>query len=273
MLPPRVVIFTAVHREFLDSRSDLISAALAEIERQRVPLVLSTMGTRAQLELFRRRIGHGHPFLTEHGGGLFIPDGYFALHLEGAKRIGRYFCVPFGRSHSEASAAVEEIAAEAGASVVRYAEMSTPAVARNTGESLREAEVSRQREFSERFFFVGNVEAASTRFAQIAQKLNWKCRLGDPFCELYSGNDEACAVRHLMSVYRKALRSRIRSVAIGCAAEDVSLLSAADHAVVLPHNGNRFDPALASHLSRAARDDTPGPAGWSKAVARILQTR
>jgi mannosyl-3-phosphoglycerate phosphatase len=181
--------------------------------------------------------------------------------------------VVFGRSHLDASTAAEEIAAEAGVSVVRYADMSTREIARNTGEPLREAELSRQREFSERFFFVGNIEAAAQRFAQIARKLNWEFRFGEPFCEVYSGNDEGRAVRQLMHVYRKALHVRIGSVAIGCAAEDASLLSAADRAIILPRNQNRFDPTLASRLREAVRGSTPGPAGWSEAVASILQMR
>jgi len=79
--------------------------ALFEIERRKIPLVLSTRGTRAQLEVLRRKIGHGHPFSTEGGGGLFLPDGYFSLRLEGATRAARYLCVPFGRSSREAGTA------------------------------------------------------------------------------------------------------------------------------------------------------------------------
>ena len=49
--------------------------------------MLLTRGTRAQLELLRRKIEHAHPFITEGGGGLFLPDGYFSLRLEGAEAM------------------------------------------------------------------------------------------------------------------------------------------------------------------------------------------
>src|SRR5260370_25142826 len=115
MLAPRVVIFTPSN--LLGSANGLSSSAseaLLEIERRKVPLVLLTRGTRAQLEPLRRKIGHSHPFITEGGGGLFIPDGFFAIRLEGARRVGRYLCVPFGHPSHDAAAAVEDIARQAG---------------------------------------------------------------------------------------------------------------------------------------------------------------
>jgi mannosyl-3-phosphoglycerate phosphatase len=122
--------------------------------------VLSSRGNRAQLEPLRRKLQHAHPFLTESGGGLFIPDGYFNLRLEGATRAGRLFCVPFARPQADAAAAVQEIAAEAGASVVAFSQMSSREISRNCGVSTREAELSRQREFSEMFFFAGETVKA-----------------------------------------------------------------------------------------------------------------
>src|SRR5690349_18719620 len=162
MLAPGIVIFTP-SRLFGASPSSAQAAsdALIEIERRNVPLILTTADTRAQLEPLRRKIGHSHPFITEGGGGLFIPDGYFALRLDGARRAGRYFCVPVGRPSEEASQAVEDIATEAGAETVRYKEMTSREISRNAGTSERDAQASREREFSERFFFAGNTDSAA----------------------------------------------------------------------------------------------------------------
>src|ERR1700747_2011629 len=89
MLAPRVIIFTTANLLGSPTRTGYpASEALAEIERRKIPLVLLTRGTRAQLEILRRKIGHAHPFVTEGGGGLFLPDGYFALGLEAPGRGG-----------------------------------------------------------------------------------------------------------------------------------------------------------------------------------------
>lgn len=271
MLAPRVVIFTP--SKLLGSASRLAqqaSEALAEIERRNVPLVLSTSGTRAQLETLRRKFGHAHPFLTERGGGLFIPDGYFALRLEGARRVGRYLCVPFGRSSQETAAAVAEMAWEAGAEVVRYGEMNAREIAHNTGMTEREAAESREREFSERFFFAGNTDLASSSFEKIALARGWQIQRSGPFWELCSGNDEGKAVRYLMRLYREALRSRIRSVGIGTSVEDASLLRATDQAFIVAVSPHRFDEQLAAKLPNSSKVDVPTTAGWNLTVLRVL---
>ena len=271
MLAPRVVIFTPSN--LLGSSNNVaraVSDALLEIERRNIPLVLFTRGTRAQLEALRRKIGHAHPFITEGGGGLFLPDGYFALRLEGATRAARYLCVPFGRSSQEAGAAAEEIARQARAEIVRYAEMSVREIARDTGMTERDAQASREREFSERFFFAGNADLASQSFEKMAREQNWQMRRAEPFWELSSGDAEGKAVRYLMKLYRQAMRSRIRSVGIGASFEDLSLLAACDQAFILPESGGRFDDRLLSKLPNSARITVPGPSGWNQTVLDVL---
>ena len=271
MLAPRVVIFTPSN--LLGSPNNAAPAAseaLAEIERRNTPLVLSTHGTRAQLEALRRKIGHAHPFITEGGGGLFLPDGYFALRLEGASRAARYLSVPFGRSSQEAGEAAEEIARQAGAEIVRYAEMSVREIERNTGMTERDAQASREREFSERFFFAGNADLSSQTFEKIAREQNWQIRRVEPFWELSSGNDEGKAVRYLMKLYRQSLRSRIRSVGIGTSFEDIALLAASDQAFILRESGGRFDNRLLSKLPNSVKITVPGPFGWNQTVLDVL---
>jgi len=277
MLAPRQIIFTAVEGALEHPAPGSWSAvleALQALARRGIPLVLSSRGTRAQLEPLRRKLQHAHPFLTESGGGLFIPDGYFNLRLEGATRAGRYFCVPFARPHAEAAAAVQEIAAEAGASVVGFSQLSAREIARNSGLSPKEAELSRQREFDEIFFFAGEAEKAPRRFSEIAREKGWETIPGDPFWELRAPimRDGETAARYLMGIYRKSLHVRLRSVGIGSHAGDLHLLSAMDTAVVLPQRAGGFEAALVSRLPRAVRCDQAGPAGWSQAITKILET-
>jgi mannosyl-3-phosphoglycerate phosphatase len=271
VLAPRVIIFTT--SDLLGAANSIAPAAseaLFEIERRKTPLVLSTRGTRAQLEVLRRKIGHGHPFITEGGGGLFLPDGYFSLRLEGATRAARYLCVPFGRTSREAGTAAEEIARQCGAEIVRYADMSAREIARNAGVSDREAQASREREFSERFFFAGNVDLAIQSFEKIAREQHWEMRCSEPFWELSSGNDEGKALRYLMRLYRQALRSRLRSVGIGASFEDFSLLAASDQSFILPRAAGRFDDQLLSKLPNSVKIALPGAAGWNQTVVDVL---
>jgi mannosyl-3-phosphoglycerate phosphatase family protein len=279
MLAPHHIIFTTLEGALLDAASgswEAAGEALNEIERRHVPLILVTRHTRAQIEPLRRKIGHAHPFITENGGGLFIPDGYFSMHLEGAMRAARYFCVPFGRPYAEAVEAVEEIAAEAGCTVMGYARMTAREIASNTGQSVKEAELDRQREFGERFFFAGENEAAVKRFAEIAHERKWQAAPGEPFWEMSSakaggGNEPGQAIRYLMRLHRTSTRMRLRSVGIGSTVQDLPLLTAVDQAILLPTRKRELAPELTSRLPQAVLGEAGGPQGWNDAILKLLE--
>jgi mannosyl-3-phosphoglycerate phosphatase len=277
MFAPRQVIFSVVEG-VLDpprqSAQTLVFEALDTLARHNVPLVLCGRGTRAELEPLRRKLQHAHPFITENGGGLFIPDGYFNLHLEGAIRAGRYFCVPFARPHVAAATAVQEIAEPSGAGVVRFSEMSAREIASNSGISPKEAELCRQREFSEIFFFTGEADRAAARFSEIARAQGWEAITGNPFWQLRAlvRRNGELAPEYLMGLYRKSFRSKLRSVSIGTRAEDLHLLSGTDIPVVLPQRPGVFDEAILSRLPQVRRGDQAGPAGWAQAIRKIVET-
>ena len=273
MLAPRQVIFTAFEGVLADPGSgswEAAGEALAEIERRHIPLVLVTGRTRAQIEIFRRKIGHAHPFVTEQGGGLFLPDDYFAMHLEGAVRVGRYFNIAFGKPYAEVVESLEALSDEAEVEVMGYSQMTAREIAQNTGQSVKEAELDRQREFSEKFYFVGGVDAGIARFAKAARDRNWSVTTGTPFCEFWSGNNAGGALQRLMNLYRTATRNRLHSVAIGSSARDLPLLASADQAIVLPARRREPAPDGMQKLRDAVWCETPGPSGWNAAVLKIL---
>jgi len=274
MLLPRHIVFTAVEGTLFDPSSRSCSGAedaLAEIDRRHIPLVLSGSGTRAQLELLRRKIAHAHPFFSESGGGIFFPDSYFSVRLENVVRIARYLCVPFGKDYVTASAAVQEIAAEARANVVGYSQMSPREIASNGGRPLHEAELERQREFSERFFFAGDTGEDEPRFSDIARQRGWQATPGQPFWELSSGNDPGRAVRYLTGLYRDSLRTRLSSIGIGSTAEHLPLLLAVDQPVLLPYRGQHYDSSVLSRLPHIRLGAAVGAVGWNQAVLDVLK--
>lgn len=246
--------------------------ALDEIARRRLPLVLVSSKTRAEIEALRRKLGNGHPFVSENGGGIFFPRGYFPKKVEGAVSAShQYLCVPLARPYAEVTALLDAIAAETGASVVGFRHMSAREVAQNTGLSAREAEWARQREFDEPFFFTGDGETQA-RFLSAARERGLTITRGDRFWHAFAGSDKGRAVERLMRLYRAALPGsrRVRSVALGDSLNDLPMLQAASVAVIIPKPGGAHDEALAEALPRAIRAPAPGPQGWNATVLQLL---
>lgn len=187
--------------------------------------------------------------------------------------MARYHCVSLGQPYAEVTAALEAIAAEVGADVVGFHDMSTREIAQNTGLGQRQAELARQRDFDAPFFFAGASESVINKFVRAARHRRMEVTRAGRFWHLSAGHEEGRAVRYLAKLYHTAMRSRLRSVAMGHGLDDLSLLSAVDQAILLPQPDGSFDNEVLSRLPQVTRGTAPGPTGLNRAVLQILKSR
>jgi mannosyl-3-phosphoglycerate phosphatase len=278
LLAPRHLIFTALEGALVDSRSDSFAGAeeaLSELERKKIAFVLLTSRTREEIEPLRRKMGHNHPFVTESGGGIFFPDGYFSLRIPGAVRTARYLSVAQGRPYAEVCEALDEIAEECAVGVAGFHHMSVREIAENTGLRPRSAELARAREFDEPFYFTSADDKAIARFVETAQERGFDARRGPTFWHISAKCDAARAVRTLSQLFREATHIKLRLIGIGGGQEDLPWLRAVDQAILLPnsHEGAKPSgpPQKDDGRTRAiVMGDAPGPTGWNKAVLDII---
>jgi len=272
-LPSRYVLFTDLDGTLLDHQTYSWAGAreaLAELEQRGVPLVFCTSKTRSEVEMLRRKVRNAHPFITENGGGVFIPQGYFPRRIPGETRVGRYHCLALGRPYEDVVEAMQAIAKQAGADVVGFHQMTAHEVADNTGLTLAEAELARKRDFDEPFFFAGGNAKAEATFLQAARQRGLEVTRGGRFWHLFSGSDKGKAVRRLFDLYRQGAHHKLRSVALGDSANDLPLLAAADQAFLLPRPDGSFDAEVLEKLPRVARGAAPGSQGWNAAVLGLF---
>lgn len=278
MLAPRHLIFTALEGALVDPRNDSFAGAeeaLSELERRKIAFVLLTRRTREEIDPIRRKMGHNHPFVTENGGGIFFPDGYFSLRIPGAVRTARYLSIAQGRPYKEVCEALDEIAEECAVGVAGFHHMSLREIADNTGLRPRNAELARAREFDEPFYFTSANDKAIARFVETARARGFDTRRGPTFWHLSSKCDAARAVRSLAELFRKATHINLRLVGIGGGEQDLPWLRAVDHAVLLPDSPEAAKP-LENPRENSGRTRTivmgnaPGAAGWNNAILNII---
>lgn len=278
LLAPRHLIFTALEGALVDSRSDSFAGAeeaLSEIERRKIPYVLLTSRTREEIEPLRRKLGHNHPFVTENGGGIFFPDGYFSLKIPGVVRTARYLSIAQGRPYAEVCEALDDIAEECAVGVAGFHHMSLREVADNTGLKPKAAELARAREFDEPFYFTSADEKAVARFVQTARERGFDVRRGRTFWHFSSKCDPARAVRTLASLFREATHIKLSLVGIGGSDTDLPWLRTVNHAVLLPESleaaaSVERAPEKPGRTNSIAMGEAPGSAGWNQAILNII---
>jgi len=75
------IIFTDLDGTLLDSDTysyEKAKIALQLLKKRRIPLIFCTSKTRAEIEFWRDEVGNYDPFISENGGGIFIPKDYFS---------------------------------------------------------------------------------------------------------------------------------------------------------------------------------------------------
>ncbi len=268
----------------IDPRTDSFSGAeeaLGELARRGIPYILLTSRTRAQIEPIRRKLEHNHPFITENGGGIFFPDGYFNVRIPSAARVGRYLAIRQGRPYAEVCAALDEVAEECGIGVAGFHHMSLREIADNTGLRPRDAELAREREFDEPFFFTSGDDGAIGLFIEASRNRGFDARRGQTFWHYSSGCDAARAVRTLAKIFRETARTKLRLVGIGASEGDLAWLRAVDTPVLLPGWGGSAKPGATSQEAASQKapasawkvhtPEASGAPGWNEVILSIIR--
>jgi mannosyl-3-phosphoglycerate phosphatase len=267
MTDESLVVFSDLDGTLLDSETYAFDAALPALDRlraMRIPLVVSTSKTRAEVGPLREALRNHDPFIVENGGGICIPDGYFPFPIDGATHQDGTWVIPVGTGHDKLARALANAAKESGVSVRGFADMSDTDVAAATGLGVREAGLARRREFDEPFQILD--PARAPELVAAIERQGYRHTSGGRFHHITGASDKGSAVRRLISLFARHL-GRIRTVGLGDAPNDESLLNVVDIPILIDSPRVTELRALVPH-GRATT--LPGPAGWNAAVLDML---
>ena len=262
---PDTIIVSDLDGTLLDSTSYSFAAAQPALEVVRtrgIPLVLCSSKTRAEIEGYRRRLNNRHPFITENGGGIFIPLDYFSEPVE-AETFGGYWLIRLGIPYAEIRSRFVRLRQQLGAGVRGFADMTDEEVAALTGLSCNEARLSKQRDFDEPFVFDG---ASDERFLQAIEESGLRWTQGQ-FFHIMGDHDKGRAVHLLKALYQHEYGA-VASIGLGDSLNDLQMLQAVDHPVLVRHEDGSHDTRIT--VPNLLKTQLPGPAGWNEAVLQLL---
>ncbi len=237
-------------------RFEAARPALQALKQRGIPLVLCSSKTRAEMEALHALLGLDAPFVFENGGGIVIPPG--APWSRVARRDGGPLLVRLGVPLLDLGRALLDIAKEAGARLRGFSRLSAREVSDLTGLPDEEVERARLREHTEPFVLeAGNEEVVR----KAAERRGLRVIRGGRFHHLSGELDKGKAVRQVLT-----LLGPTASIGLGDAENDLGLLRAVDHPILVPRPDGGFDPALDAAFPAADRAPAAGPAGWNEAV-------
>jgi mannosyl-3-phosphoglycerate phosphatase len=207
---------------------------LEELVELDIPCVWVTSRNRMQMDATIRKFGHSNPFIGEGGCGVFVPADYFHLKPSKTTRMGRFICIPAATPQPAAAEALDQLASDTGVTVVPLRALSPRELSQNTGFAQREAELVRQRDFDELFFFAGTSEVELQRFQKEAAQRKWTLRpRGSTLWSLSIGPDLRACIKELSLLYDRALRGHATTIALATEGDATELFPCCDRSILL----------------------------------------
>ena len=251
----KLIVFTDLDGTLLDHDSYSWDAARPALERMlslSVPLVLASSKTAFELADLRRALGFEHcPAIVENGAGL-LPA--FEEPDQDAKQ------------HAQILQTLAELPAELRAQYTGFSDWSVAQCAAQTGLPLEQAEQARNRQFSEPGLWAGTADQRQL-FEDLLGKKGITARQGGRYLTLSFGATKADWMAHIVG----AFDPKPATMALGDAPNDVEMICAADHGVIIRNTHGAGIPTLEAEAAGAiVRTELAGPAGWNIEVLECL---
>jgi mannosyl-3-phosphoglycerate phosphatase len=266
---PKLVIFTDLDGTLLNRDNYSFTPAepaLHLIQLKGIPLILSSSKTRAEIELYRKKLENDHPFISENGGAVFVPKGYFSFPFPYDRELEEYFVLELGAFYPLVVEILNSIKNETGIAIKGFSDLTEEELTSLSGLSLREAEFAKKREYDEPFVIEGGDREVEIVKKKIEEKgMNYV--LGGRFHHILGKNDKGKAVEILKELYENEFFS-ISTVGIGDSLNDLPMLLAVDHPIFLREEEDSSPEIPFKNMIFA---EGTGSKAWNEAILRVVK--
>ncbi len=266
----QILIFTDLDGTLIDHDTyDFKEAqpALDQLRSRSIPVIICSSKTRAEIEVYRQRMGLSDPFIAENGGAIFIPRHTFDLRGVNFVEKGPYHVVELGVPYPELCTVWREIKKK-NFRMKGFSEMNIEEIAACTGLPLEEAALAAKREYSEPFMFSDTL-AQFRVLASFLQKKGLRITRGGRFYHMIGQNDKGTAVQILRRVYANTYPDKkIWTAGLGDSANDIPMLRHVDMPIVIRKKTGEWEHIQG--IEPTIYSDKAGPRGWAEIIHTIL---
>ena len=266
----QLLIFTDLDATLIDHDTYSFKEARHTLDRLRsrsIPVIICSSKTRAEIEVYRLRMGLNDPFIAENGGAIFVPGSALDLTDVDFVEKGPYHVVELGVPYTDLCTIWREIKKK-NFLMRGFSEMTIDEIAACTGLPPEEAALAARREYSEPFMF-SDTSAQFSLLANLLQEKGLTITRGGRFYHMIGRNDKGTAVQILTRVYANTYPDKkIWTAGLGDSANDIPMLRHVDMPVVIRKKTGEWERVQG--IETIIYSDKAGPSGWAEMVRKIL---
>lgn len=258
------IIFTDLDGTLLDVKYSYKEALPALNKIKEIPLIFSSSKTRAEIEYQRKRLKNVHPFISENGGAIFIPDNYFDFKFDYDKSDKKYKIIEHGTTINKINNIIEKIKTK-GIKIRSFDDMSSAEISKDSNLPLKLAKLAKKREYDMPIKIFNGGDAPKIK--QMVEKAGLTFIKGIRYSHITGKNNKGKAVRTLISIYKRKY-GEIKTIALGDSKNDIPMLKNVDIPVLIKRPDNSYVNFKTKNLIKS---NLIGPAGWNEAVFKIMK--
>jgi mannosyl-3-phosphoglycerate phosphatase len=241
--------------------------ALSLCREKNIPVVLVSGKTRCEMEKLRRELEIDAPFISENGGGMYIPDGFFG-DAPGFHRAGPYKCICSRESIQVLRKFLHDTGTVHNIQIRSFEQLSVAEVSDLTGLDTECARLAGRREFDEPFVVIDETAEKIGIIKAAIERSAFRYNFGGSLHHITGNFDKGGRVLELMKLFRAA-DPGVKFAAIGDAYNDLPMLKNADHAfwVGMPEAAPAASDFPGEFIITASR----GPQGFAQAIGILIE--
>jgi mannosyl-3-phosphoglycerate phosphatase len=263
------LIFSDLDGTLLDHKTYSFEAAkpaLNALKLRDIPLIFCSSKTRPEIEMYRELTGNDHPFISENGGGIYVPQDYETNSFDYDTKTDGYKVIALGTQYDTLVAVLNSVSQDTGIKVRSFSEMKISEISEYTGLDPSLAELSKMREYDEPFIILGNDEAAECIKQEIIGR-GFNYTQGSMFHHIMGKNDKGKAVKRLVPIFKRRF-PELSSAGLGDSLNDLPMLEAVDIPILVQKPDGKYDQRIS--IDKLVHADGVGPVGWNRSVLELL---
>ncbi len=266
-----IIIFTDLDGTLLDYSTYSFEKALPALQllkEKDIPLIICSSKTKKEIEYYRKKLDNHHPFISENGGGIFIPKDYFRFQIADLRlkieETRDYRIIRLGAKYNDLRNAIETLQKE-GFDIKGFGDMTVHELAEIAHMTIEEAQMAKERYFDEPFIYSGFPHKLPQLLKSINKK-GFKFTQGR-FYHILGSSNKGIAVSMLINLYKNKYK-KIETIAVGDSPNDIPMLERVDYPIIVQKHNGSYDSKI--KIPRIIKANGIGPEGWNKAVIKII---
>lgn len=265
-----LVIFSDLDGTLLDSETYSFEAArdaLNAVKERDIPLIFVSSKTAKEILHYRNALNNCDPFISENGGGIFIPKGYFRelpFWLPITEKYG-FDMIGQGIPYSQLVEALNKLKSM-NFQIRGFSDMSVQEIQEITGLSEEEAFLSKERDFDEPLIFDEGIDVDALKLALHEMGLKYT---SGKYLHIIGNNDKGKAVKEVRDMFRKN-RGEIVTVGIGDNINDIPMFLNVDYPIIVKKKNETHDKTVMKEVPNIRKAEGIGPDGFNTCVLQFL---